>query len=76
MRTIREIAYEIQQVWGEKVNYAAKPYLEALLNLDCDGNYYLDSGKSCALYFLSNARSFRGDDARRLKAELKTAIGV
>ncbi len=36
-----------------------------------DDAYGMDSGRSVVAYFLSNARSFRGDDARRLKAELK-----
>jgi hypothetical protein len=33
--------------------------------------YGYDSGKSIVLYFLSNATSWRGDNARRIKAELK-----
>jgi hypothetical protein len=33
--------------------------------------YGHDSGESIVLYFLSNARSWRGDAARRIKAELK-----
>lgn len=70
-RPIYEIAREIRKVWV-KPNYAAVPYLEAMSGLSSiTDNYYQDSAKSVVLYFLSNASSFRGDDARRIKAELK-----
>jgi hypothetical protein len=39
-----------------------------------DDDYYLDSGRSVVLYFLSNAASWRGDDARRIKKELKEML--
>jgi hypothetical protein len=34
-------------------------------------NYGYDSGKSIVLYFLSNAATWRGPEAKRIKAELK-----
>ena len=71
MRNVNVIAHEIEAKWA-KVNYAARPYLDAMKELgSIEDNYYYDSGKSVVLYFLSNAHSFRGEDARRLKAELK-----
>jgi hypothetical protein len=58
------------------VHYAAVPYLEAMLSLDqVSENYGADDGKSVVLYFVSNARSWRGNDARRIKAELKEITG-
>ena len=33
--------------------------------------YYMDSARSVVLYFLANAGTWRGDDAKRIKAELK-----
>jgi hypothetical protein len=36
--------------------------------------YILDSASSVVMYFLANANSFRGDDARRIKAELKEML--
>ena len=70
-RPIYEIAREIRKYW-ENVNYAAKPYLEAMLSLDSvHDKYGYDSGKSVVLYFLSNASGFRGEHAKRIKAELK-----
>lgn len=73
-RSIREIAVEIAQSWGEKVHYAAKPYLDAMLEDDGSGMYYYDTMNSVVIYFLSNATTWRGDDARRIKAELKAII--
>jgi hypothetical protein len=39
-------------------------------------NYGQDSGKSMVLYFLANATTWRGEDAKRIKAELKKLAGV
>jgi hypothetical protein len=79
VRPIHEIATEIHAVWrklGKGVNYAAKPYLDAMLSLsDISEAYGADSGRSVVLYGLSNMASFRGADARRLKAELKAHLG-
>jgi hypothetical protein len=38
---------------------------------DIRDNYGYDSGKSVVLYFLGNAGTWRGDVAKRVKAELK-----
>lgn len=76
-RPLGEIARDIRRAWGPKVNYAAKPYLDAMGALDqVTDNFGYDSGKSIVLYFLGNARSFTGDEAKKLKAELKTIAGV
>ena len=72
MRPIYEIAHEIRKDWGAKVNFAAKPYLNAMMSLESiNDNYYFDSAKSIILYFLSNASTWRGETAKRIKAELK-----
>lgn len=74
-RSIRSIALDIRKEWP-KVNYAAKPYLDAMLELDSiNDRYGFDNAKSIILYFLSNASSFRGEKAKALKAELK-ALGA
>ena len=73
-RPLFEIANEIESDWS-KVNYAAKPYLEAMHELSSvRDNFIFDSGKSIVLYFLSNATTWRGEKARQIKAELKTMI--
>ena len=75
-RPLYEIAREIRKAWT-KVSPYAEPYLGAMQSLDTiDDNYYLDSGKSVVLYFLGNANTWRGEDARRIKAELKEMVGL
>jgi hypothetical protein len=70
-RPLYAIADEIRTDWSN-VYFGAKPYLDAMgtLNLISD-SYYLDSADSIVRYFLSNASSWRGETARRVKAELK-----
>jgi hypothetical protein len=71
-RPLYEIAREIRKDWSP-VNFAAKPYLDAMRELSSiNDDYYADSGRSVVLYFLSNAASWRGENARRIKAELKS----
>ena len=75
-RPLYEIAGEIRKAWTKVCPYA-EPYLEAMQSLDSiNDNYYFDSGKSIVLYFLSNASTWRGEDARRIKAELKEMAGL
>ena len=76
-RPIYEIADEIYKVWGRnKINYAAKPYLEAMQSLNqITDKYMYDSARSVVSYFLANASAFRGDYAKRIKAELKALMG-
>lgn len=80
-RPISTIAAEIRKAWVKdgkpNVNYAAKPYLEAMAQLETMAdNYGADSAKIIIVYFLSNAATFKGDDAKRLKAELKKLAGI
>lgn len=73
-RPLYTIAHEIKRDW-KAVNYAAKPYLDAMTTLESPQDKYgFDSGKSIVAYFLSNAGSWRGDTAKRVKAELKAMI--
>lgn len=73
-RPLHVIADDIQRNW-RNVYFGAVPYLQAMrrLNLITD-EYGMDSAKSVVLYFLSNASTWRGADARRIKAELKGMI--
>ncbi len=73
-RSLSRIANEIGGDWGN-VNYGAVPYLEAMGALDgIDDQYYQDSAKSVVRYFLSNARTWRGAVAKRIKAELNAML--
>lgn len=75
-RPLHAIARDIYQAWP-KVNYAAKPYLEAMRDLSSiNDRYGYDDARSIVLYFLSNAASFKGDQAKALKLELKAIAGI
>jgi hypothetical protein len=75
-RPLYVIAQDIKSNWP-KVNYAARPYLDAMATLESiDQKYYYDTGKSIVLYFLANAGTWRGDAARTIKKELKTIAGI
>ena len=74
MRSINVIASEIDSDW-KKVNYAARPYLDAMYSLNNIGDsYYLDSGEGVVLRFLANAGTWRGATAKRVKLELKAMV--
>lgn len=74
MREIREIANEIIGDW-KKPYFGAVPYLRAMKELRTPQDKYgFDSGQSIVVYFLSNATTWRGETARRVKKELKGMI--
>lgn len=76
VRNLSEIAKEIKKDWVN-VYFGAKPYLAAMANLNSiNGDYGMDSAKSIVLYFLSNAQSWRGETAKRIKVELKKIAGL
>jgi hypothetical protein len=75
-RPLYTIAADIRRNWPN-VNYAAKPYIDAMATLETiEQNYYYDTGKSVVLYFLANANTWRGDKAREIKKELKQLAGI
>lgn len=74
MRPLYTIAREIRADWKKVSPYAA-PYLQAMSCLNSvDDNYIMDSGRSIVSYFLANAGSWRGETAKRIKAELKAMV--
>lgn len=73
-RLIHEIARDIRLHWAN-VYYGAEPYLAAMETIyNIEDSYGLDSAESIVTYFLGNAGGFRGEHARRLKAELKALL--
>lgn len=73
-RPISNIAHDIRRDW-KNVNYAAKPYLAAMFELDkITDPYMFDTGRGIVAYFLSNAASWRGPVAKLIKAELKAML--
>ena len=77
-RTIKAIVADITSEWGEKVNtvgYAAKPYLDALANIETAEEYYgADKAEHLVRYLLSNLAQFKGPQARALKEELRSHL--
>lgn len=72
--SVSEIAYAISKDWQNISPYAAD-YLNAMKEIqDIEGAYYADSAKSVVMYFLANASSYRGENARAYKALLKEMI--
>jgi hypothetical protein len=70
-RPLYEIAREIEKDW-KRPYFGAVPYLEAMGYLNSiEDNFIDDSAESVVLYFLANANTWRGETARRVKAELK-----
>lgn len=73
-RPLCTIAREIRRTWPTPY-FGAVPYLNAMLSLNSiKDNFYADTGRSVVLYFLSNAATWRGEDAKRIKAELKSML--
>lgn len=70
-RPLHKIASEIKKDWKD-VYFGAVPYLNAMSTLNTiDDMYGMDSAKMIVLYFLSNASTWKGETARRIKKELK-----
>lgn len=73
-RTLRQIASEIAQDWRNPY-FGALPYLDAMGDLETvRDSYGCDSGDSIVRYFLVNASRWRGETAKRIKAELKAML--
>lgn len=73
-RPLYVIAEEITRDW-KNVYFGAVPYLRALRTVsDLNDNYGMDSAETLVVYFLDNAKTYKGETARRVKAELKAIL--
>jgi hypothetical protein len=73
-RSLSAIALAIRLDW-KKVNYAAKPYLDAMTCLGTMGDKYgYDGADSIVIYFLGNAQTWKGEKAKAIKLELKNML--
>lgn len=74
MRDINQIAQEIKSDW-KNVYFGAVPYLSAMRQLtDMQSMYGQDSASSILSYFLANAGTWRGEVAKRVKAEINMGL--
>ena len=75
-RTFAEIAREIKKVWT-KPYFGAAVYINAMAEINSSDKHatlLVCDAESIVRYFLANASTWRGEDARRIKAELKSMI--
>jgi len=73
-RPLYIIAADIYKNWP-RAGLTALPYLHAMRHLNTlDDSFGHDGAQSIVLYFLSNAQSWRGPEACRLKTELKDLL--
>ena len=72
--TISDIAKFIKTDW-KKIPLNAKVYIDAMLEINnIDAKYGLDDAKTIVLYFLANAVTYRGENAKIIKKHLNTLI--
>jgi hypothetical protein len=73
-RPLYVIAAEIKRDWI-KPYFGAVPYLDAMRSLTAiNDKYYYDDGRGVVSYFIANAGTWKGDTARRVKAELRAML--
>jgi hypothetical protein len=73
-RPLHKIADDIIKTW-RKPYFGAVPYIEAMRHLESvTDKFGHDDADDIIIYFLSNARYWRGPDAARIKAELKAML--
>jgi hypothetical protein len=73
-RPLWDIAREIRSAWPAPY-FGAVPYIDAMACLSkITDSYGLDDADGIVRYFLVNARTWKGDTARRVKAELKSML--
>jgi hypothetical protein len=73
-RPLHKIADEITSRWREPAD-EARPYIYGLRHLGTmDDKFGSDDAEDIVLRFLGNARGWRGEDAKRIKAELRAML--
>lgn len=71
LRPIYQIATDIRLRW-KRPYFGAIPYLDAMFSLhDIHSYYRYESAEIILTYFLANSVSFKGEEARGLKEELR-----
>lgn len=73
-RLLCDIARDIQRDWTRPY-FGAVPYIEAMTLLTGVNDMYgADRAEDIVRYFLANARTWRGETARNVKAELQALL--
>ena len=70
-RPLYAIAIDIRAHWP-KPYFGAVPYIDAMRAVaSINDPYGVESARGLVLYFLANAGTWRGEHAKRIKAELR-----
>lgn len=73
-RPIYKIAQEVYSLW-QPVEYSARPFLDAMRLMERIHDNVDDTpGRAVVLGFLEHARNWRGPQAQRIKAELRSKL--
>jgi len=73
-RPIYKIAQEISTLW-RTVEYSARPFLDAMRLMERIHDNVDDTpGRAIVAGFLDHANNWRGRDAQRIKAELRSKL--
>jgi hypothetical protein len=73
-RLLHEIAAEIRKDW-KTMYFGAVPYVDAMCTLhSMQQSYGMDPAEDIVRRFLANASHWRGEVARRIKAELNSML--
>jgi len=74
-RTLCRIATDIREHWKPAIHRDALPYVIAMSSMGWIGDKYgVSRGDQIVAKFLSNAATWHGEDARRVKAELREML--
>jgi len=74
VHSISDLAKQIQADW-RKPYFGAVPYIVAMRQIHLiSDRYYEESAKDVVVYFLANAQTWRGEEARRIKAILNKLV--
>jgi hypothetical protein len=75
-RSLKDIAADIRAHWNP-VHGRAEEYVAAMETLDkVTDRYGADSAVAVLSYFLAAAATWKGPDAQRIRAEIKTILST
>ncbi len=77
LRSLRDIASEIERDWTPKVGGRAQPYVHAMKQMQSfNDRFCIDSARQVVTSFLNTADTWRGPVARRVKDELRAMLAL
>ena len=73
--TLSQIADVIISDWGDEISPAASPYVDAMSNLENINDIYgSDPASSVVAYFLTNAKDWKTETAKKVKGVLQKML--